>query len=67
MVWWRCKSGGDGQVLRIHDEGADGLADECEEECAEHRSAPPAVGASHGVGADAAEADAPNVHRTPHT
>ena len=44
----------DGQVLRIHDEGAC-VQDECEEEFAEHRSAPPAVGASHGV---AAEADA---------
>ena len=48
----------DGQVLRIHDDGGGGLEDECAEECAEHRSAPPAVGASHGVGADAAEADA---------
>ena len=48
----------DGQVLRIHDEGADGLEDECEKECAEHRSTPPAVGASHGVSTNAAEADA---------
>ena len=40
--------------VRIHDEGAHGLEDECEE----HRSTPPAVGASEGVGADAAEADA---------
>ena len=45
-------------MLRIHDEGADRLEDECEEECAEHRSTPPAVGASEGVGADEAEADA---------
>ena len=57
MVWWRCKNGRDGQVLRIHDEGACGQ-DECEEEFAEYRSAPPAVGASRGVGADAVEADA---------
>ena len=35
-----------------------GLVDECEEECAEHRSTPPAVGAFEGVGADAAAADA---------
>ena len=47
----------DGHVLRVHDE-SDGLEDECEEEYEEHRSTPPAVGASHGVGADAAGADA---------
>ena len=41
-------------MLRIHDEGADGLEDECEE----HRSTLPAVGASEGVGADTAEGDA---------
>ena len=40
-------------MVSIHAEGADGLEDECE-----HKSALPAVGASHGVGADAAEADA---------
>ena len=34
------------------------LEDECEKECAEHRSTPPAVGASHGVSTNAAEADA---------
>ena len=45
-------------MVRIHDEGADGLQDECKEECEKHRSTPPAVRASHGVGADAAEADA---------
>ena len=48
----------DVQVLRIHDEGAGGLEDECKEECAEHRSTPPAVGASEGVAADEADADA---------
>ena len=48
----------DGQLLRIHDEGAHGLEDEYEDECAEHRSTLPAVGASHAVGADAAGADA---------
>ena len=45
-------------MVRIHDNCADGLGDECEEDCEEHRSTLPVVGASHGVGADAAEADA---------
>ena len=45
-------------MLSIHDEGADGLEDEREEDCEEHRSTPPAVGGTQGVGADAVEADA---------
>ena len=45
-------------MLRIHDEFTRGLVDKCEEECAEHRSTLPAVGASEGVGAEAAGADA---------
>ena len=60
-LWWRCKNGRDGQVLGIHDEGADRLEDECKEECAEHRTALPKVCASQGVGAEAAGAGAADV------